>query len=99
MNKWWILALALVAGCAGHGDQTRLYRDASGARRGDTELHQAESVCQYEMRQMAVGAPNRPAYGPNEAVSNLGVALLSGPGPAVFNECMAARGWSLVGYE
>jgi hypothetical protein len=103
-----IAAVAILASCTAAPPATPLYRDATGAKRGDMELKNDEAACDYEMRAMAYSRPYTPSpnmgYYSNPHIgagaANIGRALANpSPGEGMYQSCMRARGWQLVGYE
>lgn len=104
-----VIAMALVltvTACAARQPGTPLYRDATGQKRGDVMLAADERACKYEVAQAQSTSTWRPVYGGNyvnpnlgPAVGNVATALASGPNPKLYDLCMGAKGWDLVGFE
>ena len=90
MRRLAVLGLAALAGCAARPGED-LWRDMSGQGRQDAALHSDQAACEYEIALATSAAPYNPALG------HVGNAFLRGPGPRVWDACMRARGWQVVG--
>ena len=107
MKKMLLIISLVLAGCATAQQGTvsgyRWMGDPAQHPAGDNPAALAADQCRWEVRQAAMsrqqptyvgtGGFNDPQMG--MAANQLAAALAATPGPALLDECMAAKGWRL----